>query len=181
MLLRKKMLIRATLVLIVILFTLTIRVKHALDIEIATNYAEVNVDSLIGHMVTLLCEYDNKEMTDPPKYEFGILAIANENGFFEPLKVNRDGQMVSIHGLYVYPKFFIGGAVKKYNFGFRNRFVFRGVLRKAPVTKNGSSFGDYKIYLKSWDIVYPVHHWEFYLGPNNDFNKRHIFVFDYLI
>jgi hypothetical protein len=168
-------------VLFLLLFALPIKTKQAIDIEIATEYSTLDIDSLVGQTVTLLCEHADWQVTEPPKYEFVVLAIANEKGIFEPLPVNREGKIVGIPGLYVYPKIFIGRAVKEYYFGFNNKFVFYGVLSKAPITKNGSTFGDYKIVLKSWNIVYPVYHWEFHLGPNNEFYRRHIFVFDYLI
>ena len=169
-------------IVVVLAFTLPIKMKQAINIEIMAKDTTMDINSFIGQIVTLLCEYSDHEITEPPDYEFNIIAIANENGVFEPLPLKRDDKITGIAGLYVYPKHFIGDSIKKYNFGYRNHFVFCGILSEVTARKNGNNWSSYEINLKSWDIVYPVLHWELHLlWPRNEFYKQHIFLFDYLI
>jgi len=171
----------ATVALMLVLFCLPIKVKQAVEIELATVETTVPIERLLGHKVSVLCEYNLKQVTEPPDYDFVILAIENENGVFRPFYIGQLGEIRGVHGLYVYPRRFIGGAIRNYNFGHRNLFVLQGMLSKAPAKKNGSTNGDYRLTLDSWDIVYPVYHWEFHFGPNNEFYRKNLFIFDYLI
>lgn len=150
---------------------LPIKVKRAVDVEFASE--ETDINTVVGHMTTLLCTPYLDDDIWPEIEKYLIIAVENDQGIFEKIKSGDTKNEVSM--LYVYPDNFIGGAIKSYNYGFNNQFIFTGVL------STGSRIGDYNMSLESWDIAYPVYHWEFYLGPDNEFYRRHIFVFDFLI
>jgi len=161
--------------LILLFFVLKIRVKEAIEIEISSEYTSKDINTFVGKKVTLLCEYSDHEVTELPDYEFIIIGIANNEGVFEPLPITQ-----GVPGLNVYPKCFIGRAIKRYNYGFINYFVFQGIINEDNA-KNRRLISDFRINLDSWDIVYPIFHWEYLLLNSNETYKRSILVIDYLI
>lgn len=84
-------------------------------------------------------------------------------------------------GIYVYPMNFIGKAIKDYNYGEKNIFIFRGELKSATEADGKSYLNNYSIHLSTWEIVYPIHHCELYILPNNKFFNSHLFVLDFLL
>lgn len=132
----------------------------------------VSLDSILGDSVTLLCEYNFKQETDPPDYNFTVIAALNAEGSFTP---------VDQAGIYIRPKHFMGGAIQSYHWGLWNSFVFRGVLEKATKADGESFDGAYKMRLSSWDIVTPIQHWEFFFHPENEFYEQNLFIIDYLL
>ncbi|MDR0838812.1 MAG: hypothetical protein LBN99_04130 [Oscillospiraceae bacterium] len=173
---RKKIVVLLVIGGLLLLFCLPIKVKQSVNIEIAPEEMAINIKTLVGQSITLLCERASREVTDPPAYEFVILAVANEKSVFEPL--------LASHGLYVSPKCFVGGAIKRgspdSNPANDNRFIFRGVLKTAP-EENGSYYGDFAIKFESWDIVYPVQHFGIASITESELFKRNLFIFDYFI
>lgn len=176
---RKRRIVCVTCVVLTLLLLVSIPVKEAIDIEIAEDGQMIDINSLVGHKVTLLCEHSDMEVTDAADYNFVVLAALNPDGTFIPVFDSKES-ISHRKGLYVYPSFFIGGAVQKYNWGNRNLFVFNGALERA-IANDGVDFSDaYRLNLSSWDIAYPVYHWEGFLHPDIDFYRRNLFVLDYL-
>jgi len=164
-----KRVIMILLIALILLLTLPIKVKHAIPEPEVNESISINIEDYIGSRVILLCKHAEWQVTEPPKFEFVTAAISVGGQFYKT---------TGITGLYVYPKCFIGGAVK-YDFHHKNMFVLRGLLTKAPFRKNGT-LNDYELRLDSWDIIYPIEHWVFSISTNSEFYKSNIFVFDYL-
>jgi hypothetical protein len=167
-------------VLMVLLISLPLKVKEAIDILMCNEETIIDMTSLVGQPVSLLCERASWEVTEPPDYEFIIVAIENGKGEFEPVKIDPTYGAVGVDGIYIFPEHFVGGAVKRDPYG-KNRFVFRGILNSFFSAGKDGYNGSFQLQIDSWDIVYPVQHWEWHLGPDNEFYKRNLFVFDYLI
>jgi hypothetical protein len=165
---------------VLLLPVVPIKIKPAQDVIIDSYETEFDLDKMVGQYVELLCKHTSWATTAPPNFDFEILALMNAQGTFEPIKIDGNSEPYAINGLYVTPKHFLCGSVRN-DYYHTNKFIFRGVLTSAPLTENGSDHGDYKLKLNSWDIVYPVQHWELHPGSNSEYFKRNIFLFDYFI
>ncbi len=157
------------------LFTLPIKVKEAIEVRVSNEVVQIN--KMDAKMVSLLCKplIDDDKWPKIDKYE--IIAIENNDEVFNP--VLYDGFGVPM--VYISKNNFVGGAIKSYNYGFNNCFIFRGELSVVDGANSRQNITDYNLKLDSWDVVYPVHHWEFCIAPDNEFYKRNLFIFDYLI
>ncbi len=168
-------------VLLLLLICTPIPIKTAVDAPVRNgDTAEIQtMDSFVGTQVRVLCERSETEVTDPDDYEFIIIAI-EQDGSFKEIPRRENGAFMMSTGLYVYPVSFVGRAVKDYNWGSRNAFIFCGELERATAADGKSYLNNYRIRLSAWEIVYPIHHFELYLLPRNKFFNSHLFILDFL-
>lgn len=154
---------------ILLLFFIPIPIKTAVRIDIDTAGEVFDWNALVGEQVTLLCvPHFGDSVTEMIKL-FEVIAIGDEDGGF---------RAVPSILVYSHPYDFIGHAIKRYNCGFQNRFVFRGELRYMD---RGTKYyaTRYHVDLVVWDIVYPVYHHELDPLSHTEFYRTHLFLFDY--
>lgn len=148
-------------------------VKRAIHIQTADTGSNMSVYERIGNLTTFLCEPVISAYEDEHIHLYEVIGVKDDNGNFDTTIQSSSHDPIYLTLSHDIP---IGNAIMMYNWGFRNQFVLTGTLE---VPENAQA-GLYNLTLDSWDIVYPIKHYELYIGSSTEYLRNHIIVIDYI-
>jgi len=145
-------------------------IKRAVHIQTTDTGSNIRIYERIGKLTTFLCEPEISTYEDAQIHLYRVIGIQDDNGSFDTTIQKRPIYLSLTHDI---P---IGDAIMMYNWGFRNEFVLTGTL-EAPKSIQADC---YDLTLDSWDIVYPIRHYELYVGSSSEYLRSNIIVLDYI-
>lgn len=148
-------------------------IKRAIYIQTTDTSSNMSVYERIGKLTTFLCEPVISAYEDEHIYLYKVIGIEDDNGYFDTTIQNKSNGSIFLSLTHDLP---IGNAITMYNWGFTNQFVLTGTL-EAPENVRTNR---YNLILDSWEIVYPIRHYELYIGASSEYLCNNLIVLDYI-